>query len=370
MTPLENTPLEKRRPRNSPPFELRIELDGAVRTYSPGEPISGSVQVKVWEACRCRRLRLSLLWRIPGTRQRTVVQLPLDEGAWRSDRLLRYPFRLETPPGPPSYQGNSLAVNWYLRVEADVPALLGSRTYAQEEPLFLLPRVEKQPLATADAAGSWQRLLRLSELEPSKAPYVVFGLGCFLLPWVVAAGPRAVVLFLVILACSVGWRVFKAVRPDPDASKTGFLDLWLGAQGVAPGGRLPLRVKLQGARKDFELDHVSVTVQCDEVMSGGVELHVPLFSKQVLALPRQTLAAHNVLEFNSLEVSLPKDARGSFSVVGNGVYWYVRVELRRVIAETVLTAGNPRTWESIEQRTWEVPFHVSPRAHRRKASSK
>src|SRR4028119_2204860 len=79
----------------------------------------------------------------PPRRQGALGSPLLFEGAWKSDRSLRYPFRLEAPAGPPTYKGHSLSVDWYLHVEADVAQAAGSGQHALEEKLTLLPAAEE-----------------------------------------------------------------------------------------------------------------------------------------------------------------------------------------------------------------------------------
>lgn len=136
------------REKNDLPFELRLVLDHADRRYTPGAPITGTIEVRVLKACQCRALRLRLVWETHGrgpSQRGMFAPVLLFAGAWQVDRLLRYPFRLEAPFAPPSYEGKYLSMDWYLRAQADVSHSLGSRRYEVEEKLTLLPDAEEPP---------------------------------------------------------------------------------------------------------------------------------------------------------------------------------------------------------------------------------
>ncbi len=344
-------------------IKLLLVLDGADRHYTAGSPVTGTVEVKVLEACQCRALRISLVWKTHGqgpSQEGTLGSLQLFEGAWQSDRYLRYPFQLEAPTGAPTYQGPSLSVDWYLRVEAELPRAVGSRQHMLEEPLTVLPAVEEPH----ETAGSWRRLVEL----PAPPQYLAGALGglhigihCLLFASDLAPALVVGSLFGAPALVAMAWALTRSKSAGKRLPERGpdAIELWMGAREVVAGGALPLRVRIQ-AGSAFRVRQLSVTVQGEEVVGDERLFHGPTrhrwFSQDALACANRRLKERELLELGQVEVRLPEDAPASFTLGASAVRWSVKVQLHLEGAEI----GGNGTLEE----TREVPFRVLPPARR------
>jgi hypothetical protein len=308
-------------------------------------------------------------------------------GAWRFDRLLRYPFRLEAPFAPPTYDGKYLSMDWYLRAQVDVPRVLGSRRYEVEEKLTLLPNTEDPP----GTEGSWWHLLKLPAAPEESAEDPVdkwlsrafrwVGLGVLLIAFVCSLSLAldeglcvGIGLFIVILLLAgffgplvalvlapvwllISW-LFSSSKPvrviSPEA---GSITMWLGQQDVARGGTLPLRLRFQAGRA-VRIHQLFVMVQAQEVVGNTNPFRVSwphlVFSQKVLSCLDRKLEHHELLEFALVEVPLPEDVPDSFTMGASAVRWSVRVQVRMETPEVVDENGAPEQLE----HTCEVPFRV------------
>ncbi len=104
--------------------DLEIVLDDPERVYRPGDKVRGQVLVVVNDECRCDELTLRSHWRTHGRGNRTGgkgVRIDLHQGLWIPGEEHAYPFEIEVPPGPFTYHGHLINVDWYLEARADIP---------------------------------------------------------------------------------------------------------------------------------------------------------------------------------------------------------------------------------------------------------
>jgi hypothetical protein len=103
--------------------DLDITLDEPNRTFEPGDRVTGRVIVDVDKSVRCDGLTVTHLWKTHGrgnTDRGEVGAETLFTGEWESGRY-EYEFDFEQPPGPQTYHGENLNVDWYVHVTADIP---------------------------------------------------------------------------------------------------------------------------------------------------------------------------------------------------------------------------------------------------------
>jgi hypothetical protein len=104
--------------------ELKIVLDEVDREFRPGETVTGRVDVTTDGDVTIDALTVELAWQTHGKGNRTTgvketVELYAGEvqgGMPRYDQ-----FQLTCPPGPFTYHGTVLNVDWVVRARADIP---------------------------------------------------------------------------------------------------------------------------------------------------------------------------------------------------------------------------------------------------------
>lgn len=100
---------------------ISIELEDERRVFEAGEKIAGTVRVRVEQPCADVRLSLDQRWRTDGRPSRYqghCDDILLFEGAWSGVGVYRYPFIFNVPPGPYTYHGKLLRVDWFLHAQA------------------------------------------------------------------------------------------------------------------------------------------------------------------------------------------------------------------------------------------------------------
>ncbi|HPB94319.1 MAG TPA: hypothetical protein PLJ27_08660 [Polyangiaceae bacterium] len=105
-------------------YDMSIVLDRSPPVYSPGERISGTIVVVANESCRCDDLAVDLYWKTSGrgnSDTEVVEQETLGAFEWQEGESYRYAFSFSAPPGPVSYQGTIIHVEWFVETRVDMP---------------------------------------------------------------------------------------------------------------------------------------------------------------------------------------------------------------------------------------------------------
>ena len=121
--------------------EVHIVFDNGKRRYQIGDTVSGTVNVEVNAPCRCDNLSIDQQWRTHGRGNRSsgeTTSLTLFNGEWKTPGTYTYPFSFKAPPGPLTYHGHYINVDWYLDARADIPWALDPK--ARED--YVLDRGE------------------------------------------------------------------------------------------------------------------------------------------------------------------------------------------------------------------------------------
>lgn len=104
--------------------DLSIEFDGNIREYSVGDIVRGRVTLRANSNCTCNGLILTGFWRAHGHGNRATEDCHeeiLFRGEWSAGQTETYSFHFEVPPGPLTYHGHYLNVDWFVGVTADIP---------------------------------------------------------------------------------------------------------------------------------------------------------------------------------------------------------------------------------------------------------
>ncbi|HOT08744.1 MAG TPA: hypothetical protein PK710_03185 [Polyangiaceae bacterium] len=129
--------------------DISIRFDRNPPACSPGETISGTIDVVANASCRCDALTAHLSWKTSGkgdTDSEKVDVVPLGTFEWKRGESYQYPFSFLAPTGPVSYQGLIVHVNWFVEARADVPWAIDPRA---SETLLLVPLPAERKASTA-----------------------------------------------------------------------------------------------------------------------------------------------------------------------------------------------------------------------------
>lgn len=321
--------------------ELKVVLDEPGRVVRVGERVTGHVEVDVGAACTCNGLTLTQQWRTHGrgnTVSRPGEPLTLFTGEWRPGEVHRYPFEVQAQPGPLTYHGHYVNVDWYLEAHADIPWAIDPRAEAE----YVLEIGDADPGELRQLDGPRSRTAPLTQdrstllivlLLGGVAPFVLFGAvltlvgigehlvrgkgGLLILGGLVSAGlPLAIALV--------------ALRNAFAQQKLGEVRLACEPDTVAPGGRTTLRLSL-APRAALDVQRITVTLLGEEVATSGsgtskrTSRHTLRERAHELSGARR-LAKHEPLELE-LELEVPPDAVASFDTDWNAVAWSCQVHV-------------------------------------------
>lgn len=107
-----------------PDCELSIEFDEASRVYKAGQMVTGRVIVQADEDVTCNGLDVLCGWETHGKGDKDKGlkdKQTVFTGVWTRGQRFEYSFGFELPPGPVSYHGELVNVDWYIQARADVP---------------------------------------------------------------------------------------------------------------------------------------------------------------------------------------------------------------------------------------------------------
>lgn len=256
--------------------DIDIELDRDDPVYTPDETVTGRVVVEVGEDLECRELRLEREWRAHGygdTASRPEQVETLFSGQWRAGQTLEYPFEVELPPGPCTYHGEHLNVDWRLRAEADVGALFDPEAEAS---LTLEPGGSEEYVVGDGDVASLRDGRRSDDDTVSWIMFLLgvgaVGIGVYV-PVAYALEGRPVPLWgqLGFLAWDgfAIWLIYRSVRNYFAEKRLGDIDVDLSSFEVAPGEEIECRVRLP-ADADARVDGVSCELKGrEEVVAGS-----------------------------------------------------------------------------------------------------
>jgi hypothetical protein len=234
-------------------------------------------------------------------------------GDWARGVVLSYPFRLEAPRTPFSYEGNILDVSWCLRARADLSV------FDMESILV--------PSSGQMRAGSFRRL---EHPQVDEAFILVPGKKEEPAPDVTP--PKG------------SWRPLELKSEHVQDEQLGSFDgLWLGSERLSPGERLPLRVRLR-PQKSLDVLTFSVALVGAEVVGNRSHVH---HQQDVVMCSSRFLLAGEALKLSSDSVQIPKNAPVSVKGRSCELRWSLRLELsldnpRRVLQQLVPLQVQPR----------------------------
>ena len=241
--------------------DLSIQLDEPNRTYEPGELVTGRLVVEVFEAVRCDGLSIQHRWKTHGrgnTDRGIADNEVVFSGEWDEPGTYEYEFEFTQPPGPQTYHGHHLNVDWYVYATADIPWALDRYAGPREDYII----------------GSEDNLTSSDE-EMQGCLGCLGGVGLTL---VVSAGFMVLSTFqggdgesliggLVLLAVGGGlaWIAFSRILAS---KKLGEIDVSFEPERAIPGEEVTCRVSITPP-ESTELNGLQHTLSAAEVVVRG-----------------------------------------------------------------------------------------------------
>ena len=330
-------------------IELEILPENPEKSYYIGDIIRGKVRVIVHEEWECQGLALVIgikgladvhegLNKFKLTHREDLTQKTLYQGRWNPDVYV-YPFEIEVPSGPYTYQGKIVNLIWVLRVEARPSSGEGVRS---ETELAVVP---------GKGISDEELLEKGKEVVYKESPKS--SMGCLLVSllfFLVGAGAVVETFrsgkdyllgFADVIALLGLALILINLYMMMISKRIGMAEARIGSGLVSPGEVVPVSLVFQ-VKKPVELKGIHVTLTCRE-RAGNVGIRASkktylkvLYEKRYeLQLPVKQVPANVPIETRG-EFSIPPDAPLSFFLadsLGNGIelWWDVefRIEMNR-----------------------------------------
>lgn len=337
---------------------MEVIFDRANRLYRIGEEITGRVVITGGSLFTLEDLEIRYGWRTHGKGDRdkgpeytellSTDALPFGEGEHRE-----FTFRFAAPPGPVTYHGHHLNVDWYLKayargrhfehIEAEEDFLLqsgplsggivlGTKEIAFNQIPQPLPQESPWRLDVVEAnaldvdQGSGIRIL--------EAAWAVFLVLWFLsmvgaLLWAMMFhGPRAAWIygFAAIAITALGFVIHDNAYRRKLAVKEACVEPGITYAGSRTDCRLEFQVK-----RDVYLHKIEARIASEERATQGSgttattathELYSVRFGRQF----NERLLSGRVISFEC-PLPIPADAPASFTSAKNAVEWFVDLKL-------------------------------------------
>jgi len=313
--------------------DLSIRLEDADRVHRPGERVRGELSVEVNAPCRCSALTVSCRWRTHGRGNRDQgMEDPqvLFQGELAPGMSQRYPFEFTVPPGPATYHGKLLNVDWYVMARADIPWAIDPKAEAE----FLVEATEVENYDFGTSYAPPEQLYRSAEK----------GLGCkfaFLGVFLVAGGlilgvgaaageVIAVIvggIFMSISALAILGLFWRGIAQR----KLGAPEVRIGASVARPGDMVPVSITIR-PRAALKLEGVTAALRCSEVVVSGSgtnkHTHRQVLHQSEAAFDpggRELPAGEEVVAGGVVEI--PPGAPPTFAAPENKLEWVIALRI-------------------------------------------
>jgi hypothetical protein len=316
--------------------DVTIELDGDPRLEG-GDTVTGTVLVEVTDDCTCNALTAELGWYTDGCgndASEIVVREELFHGEWNKDEEHRYPFEIDVPPGPYTYDGNMLSLDWKLEANADISWALDP---SDARDVVVEPGGSAEDYQVGETEGSetWTKDGGSDNLG------MIIGLLFSAILLSVAAwfgwtalsreGWNAFVSVVALGFLGGGlWVAYIAVRNYFAEMKLGDVQVTQEPERASPGDELACTVRLEPPR-EVDLNKIELRLHgFEEVVSGHgdqqkTHTHT-IYEKTSVLIGSEQATVDGVEEFEGA-LTLPEDVPYSIEIAANKVRWKVDVSV-------------------------------------------
>ncbi len=298
--------------------DIQIEFDRSDRDYRAGETVSGAVTILANQDVDCNGLVLEHFWQTHGKGNRDEGanhRYTLYTGPWRAGETARYPFEFKAPNGPPTYRGNYLNIDHYVRVRADLPWAFDPKV---QEEFLLAPsrRIDYEGVPESEQQQNAPRYF---------TKHFVIGGVVFLLLGVMCMFPFGIILIPLAMFC-----FWMALRNSMLEKRLGDVQLQCGATHVTPGTTLPVRIQFT-PRKAFRINGITASLTGHERCVSGSGTNTTTYTHKLHDETFQIAAAHELVpnaraDF-AFEVPIPETDAYSFKSSDNQIAWELNARI-------------------------------------------
>lgn len=327
--------------------DLYLVFDKDDRTYYPGDEVLGAARVVVNKDVRCEKIFLRTEWRTHGkgnSASGAREEIVIAEGAsLYAGQEQTIPFRFTVPDGPLTYHGKYLNVDWYARLQVDVPWAIDPK---HDEDFLVIenPADAGRTLVMGDAElvareeGIANNLVRSKKMQGGVLS--LFGL-LFFLPGLACAiasfflneglGDR-VGMFVIgsIFSLIGGIIVFCGLRNKIARKKIGEVQLDVVPMDLARGQEISVNIRCSPSDSGV-IDNMSSVLTCEEVVVEGSGTKRTTYTCTVCedVQERAPMALSGVRQgvAESFTHVIPETAPATFLADDNKVCWQVVVRI-------------------------------------------
>ena len=316
--------------------DIQIELDGNEPSHRAGDTLTGTVHVSVTDDCQCDDLLLTLEWFTHGrgnTTTQVVHQQSLFQGEWTAGDQHQYEFEVELPPGPYTYHGNYLNVDWRLRAHADIP---WAKDPSAEQELLLEPSGTEDDFRAGDPDVAEDALAPTDDDQAISWSGVIFGIiflgvGLPFLYQSIFSMQVVMGLFSIPFLAAGGFLVYRSLRNALAERRLGNVDVAMNATEARPGERLRCRVSMEPTGT-IELNEITVRLHGHERVVSGHGTNKTTYTHTVhdettSIRASQQATIHGAFRTFEADVALPDSAPFSFHADANELKWEVEVHV-------------------------------------------
>lgn len=326
--------------------DLYMVFDREDPTYQIGEEVVGAVRISVNKDSACKRIFLRKEWRTHGRGNRDhggreEIDLTAGEQVHlRAGEEKNLAFRFPVPNGPVSYHGHYLNVDWYARVQVDIPWAADPKV---EKEFLVVPGPEPGSVEQGDVRSKGVDLTT-ANLSAAKGCFALFGLvfvlaglstmgvGLFMIPteggWVGKAVFAGIGMLFTLVGLGIGWF---AMRNKLARRKLGEVTVETEPRDVRPGQTLVTTVRC-APQVGTRLESISATLRGNEVAVSGsgtnrsTHTHEIQQDRQEQTWPRTPCTGQPLQVSFSHTVS--EDAPATFMADDNQVFWTLVVQIK------------------------------------------
>lgn len=329
--------------------DIRIVFDNKDRMYKLNSIITGKVVIKVNKDFKCRSVTLDLLWRTngagsPDTEVVKQVTLSTDESLWKIGTVLSFPFKIDAPNGPVSYNSNDLKIYWILK--ANVKTYLYN-TIEYERTFTLLPTSDKSLNLKDYNYGNGKTLKEEKKFEKDyvgHSPYVIL--------YLVITIPSLILLFSGIIDndifrivlslpfIAIGhYLIYSKVKNRIALSKLGKVKVSLNKNFVKAGDTVTCKIAIEPTESIYIKDITIVFNGAKELTNTSGESDKTyaniLHEEKKVIIENEFIAKYDTFT-EDVDFTIPNNAKPTFISFRNKLTWYFTV--------TINTSYRPK-WE-------------------------
>lgn len=322
--------------RNSCDFQFNF--DKPDRIYEAGESVTGTLLITPKRNIRCNALKLELRWRTHGQGNRAqgkVLPLEVDfyEAEVKEGQTYELPFSFLAPPGPLTYHGKYINIDWYLKATLDAPLTPGFLDPSGETEILLLPK-EGEAIIMGPNHKTPVDPKHFASVSWGSAIFGLLFVGIGVIVGFVILNSRQNSLFsffgLFPLAfTTVGlWVTYSAFQNFLAGSKMTDLSIIFEQRKFVPGDTVTASLTFQ-PRSNIKIDKITMTLTGIEQVVRGSGSNRKTFTETIFTESQELMGAQIVFPSEEVNLSgqlnLPMNAPYSFAATDNEIKWSVKV---------------------------------------------